>query len=141
MFIKRISNESEVINYMAVPGLLNDFKLKIKTSETEDTLLFFLNFVSEHTGVSIDNIKGKYRGRDVVIYRQLFCYISKKFTNASLKKIGFIINRDHSTTIHSIKTINNLKDTDDAIRNMIYHIEEKLIEIKRGTGFKYEIIG
>ena len=50
-------------------------------------------------------------------------YLAKKLTSRSLPEIGRrFANRDHTTVIHAVKTIEKLIDNNDEIRK---NIEEK----------------
>ena len=69
---------------------------------TEDNIL---KFVSDHLRISTDEMRGKARWRAIVEARQIFCYICRKLLPLSLSQIGNIINKDHATVLHSVKTI------------------------------------
>ena len=63
------------------------------------------------------------RKRELVEFRQLYFYLCKKFTNETLSSIAKIsigdvvhYQYDHSSVIHSIKTIGDLIETDPKIR-------------------------
>ncbi len=61
--------------------------------------------VSKHYGVSIEDIKSKRRTENVAYARHIAIYIIKKLTDLSLKEIGNIFERDHSTALASISKI------------------------------------
>ncbi len=72
-----------------------------------------IKVVSLETGFPEEIICAKIRRREVVESRQLCHRLAKHFTNASLTDIGKRIgSKDHATILHSIKTINNLRDSD-----------------------------
>lgn len=62
-------------------------------------------------GVSVEDIKGRSRKRELVIVRQIVIYCLKKITGASLKSVGEHLYRDHTTAIHAIKCVNNMYET------------------------------
>ncbi len=64
-----------------------------------------INKVSKHYGVSIEDIKSKRRTENVAYARHVSIYIIKKLTDLSLKEIGNIFGRDHSTALASISKI------------------------------------
>jgi chromosomal replication initiator protein len=47
------------------------------------------------------------RSRDLVMVRNICMYLIKQYTGLSLKSIGNIFNRDHTTVIHGLRCINN----------------------------------
>jgi chromosomal replication initiation ATPase DnaA len=71
-------------------------------------------------------LESGYRYREVVMLRQIFCYIAKK-QGYNLKPIGEKLgNRDHTTVIHSVRTASNLLATDpifiSVYDNIIYDL-------------------
>jgi chromosomal replication initiation ATPase DnaA len=72
------------------------------------------------------SLESKHRYREVVILRQIFCYIAKR-QGYNLNPIGEKLgNRDHTTVIHSVKTATDLLATDPIFisiyDNIIYDI-------------------
>ncbi|BAV94014.1 chromosomal replication initiator protein DnaA [Ichthyobacterium seriolicida] len=99
----------------------------INNNSEKITIVHILNTVSNHLGISIDDIKSKSRRREIVQGRQISMYLCKKYTQQSLHTIGEKVgNRNHTTVVHSFKTVNNLKDTDSHFRNTLEKIEEIL---------------
>lgn len=73
-----------------------------------------LSAVSKKYGVSVDDVKSKKKTDSIANARHVAIYIIRKLTDLSLKEIGKIFGRDHSTVISSvskveinIKTVNN----------------------------------
>jgi len=63
--------------------------------------------------VDPDMLLLKTRKREIVESRQLVAYfLYKKFEKRSLHKIGLELGKDHATIIHSIKTVERLKEVD-----------------------------
>lgn len=61
--------------------------------------------VSKKYGVSVDDIKSKKKTDSIANARHVSVYIIRKLTDLSLKEIGKIFMRDHSTIISSINKI------------------------------------
>lgn len=72
-----------------------------------------LNIILIITGVSKDQFYSEKRGRQLVLARHLFCYISRVKLGHKLVYIGQFIKRDHTTVIHGIETISNLLSVND----------------------------
>jgi chromosomal replication initiator protein len=54
-------------------------------------------------------------------------YLSKEMTNASLKTIGLHFGgRDHSTVIHACTSIENSKENDKSVREMIEDLKNQI---------------
>ena len=55
------------------------------------------------------------RRSDVVCIRQAIMKIARNRTNMTLKQIGEIWGKDHSTIIHGLRRVNNAYDTNDEL--------------------------
>lgn len=85
----------------------------VQNIESEVSIDYIQKFISQYFNVSIDLLKAKTRKREIVVARQVAMYFAKEYTNMSLKSIGYNFgNRDHSTVIHAITSVNDMMDTD-----------------------------
>ncbi len=76
---------------------------------------------------SFDTICKKNRKPEFVRPRQTIHYFARKRTNLSLATIGDLIGKkDHATVAHSVKTMQNLIDTEVEFRELIKTIEDQL---------------
>jgi len=83
--------------------------------------------VSDYFNIPIDKIIGKTRKRNIVIARQIAMFFAKKMTSLSLKEIGKQFGkRDHATVLYSIKTVNDLMDSDPLFQDTVSKLEHKL---------------
>ncbi len=65
-----------------------------------------LDKVSKKYGVTVEDIKGRKRTKEISMARHVSVYITRKITDMSLPVIGkFFDNRDHTTILSSIDTI------------------------------------
>lgn len=93
----------------------------------EITLDFIKNLVADHFKVPVEKLGGKTRKRQFVIARQLSMYLAKQLTDKSLKAIGEMFGgRDHSTVIYSIKTVQDLMETDLVFKDTVAELEKKI---------------
>ena len=68
------------------------------------------------------------RSRYLVRPRQTAIYLTKLLTTKSLPEIGRdFSNRDHTTVIHSIKTIEKLKKNDNELSNNIDTLKNQIL--------------
>jgi chromosomal replication initiator protein len=74
------------------------------------SLNVILNDVSHKTNIPVELMKLKSRGRPIVEARQIYFKRAKEITKCSLAAIGLLVNRDHSTVIHGICTVNNVRE-------------------------------
>ena len=69
------------------------------------------------------------RSRPLARPRQIAMYLSKQLTTRSLPEIGRrFANRDHTTVIHAVKTINKFYEQNDEIKNDVNKIKTLLLE-------------
>jgi len=110
-------------------------------SESKIILKDLINFSENH--VSIENIKktvcdyfkinihemlSQRRSRYLVRPRQIAMYLTKNLTSKSLPDIGREFSgRDHTTVIHSDKTIDKLKSRDEEISKAIEKLKNKIL--------------
>ncbi len=86
-----------------------------------------INLVGEHYNVTPSDIKGKSRKKEIVFPRQIVMFILRKDNELALPTIGRMIGgRDHSTVIHSIEKIENLRNKDSNVEKDIKNIRQKL---------------
>jgi len=87
-----------------VPSVL---KQRMSKSEKEQLAKDILSTVTNYYGVSIEDIKGKCRKRKIVKPRQIIMFLLRTKARMVLSDIGEVLNRDHTTVIHSITCIQN----------------------------------
>jgi hypothetical protein len=85
--------------------------------------------------IRITDLKGKSRKRHICLPRQIAIHFVKKKTKLLLYQIGKEYNRDHSTVINSLTTVQNLIDTDAIFYEMIIDIEN---EIELNLNIEYQ---
>lgn len=82
---------------------------------------------SKHFQISIDDLIGPKRDKDIVVPRQIAMYILRSELHLSYPKIARELGRkDHTTAIHSIDKIEKQTQLDADIRQAISDIKERL---------------
>lgn len=83
--------------------------------------------VTKHFDVTMDDLTGRSRRRDIVVPRQVAMYLLHAETSASLMEIGELLgNRDHTTVMHGIKQIERALPTDSTLRSHLLQLQERL---------------
>lgn len=91
------------------------------------TIDYIQTKVCEYFSISREQLHNPTRKRETVQARQIAIYFSKELTKNSFEAIGNAIGgKDHATSIHSCKVINNLIETDQAFKEQIREIECKI---------------
>lgn len=84
--------------------------------------------VANFYGIKTSDLTSKSRLRSIARPRQIAMYFAKKLTAESLPKIGEKFGgKNHATVIHSVKTVENLMNSNNAVLQEIKTLEEKII--------------
>ena len=134
--INRVVSFSRIYN--KTPNL-SETKIILKDllnlSENKVTIDFIQSIVCKFFKISKNEMLSSRRSRYLVRPRQVAIYVTKILTSKSLPEIGReFSNRDHTTIIHSVKTIEKLKKDDlelskniDNLKNQIlYNMENEI---------------
>lgn len=82
---------------------------------------------AKHYQVSVEDIVGPKRDKDIVVPRQIAMYMLRSELHLSFPKIARELGRkDHTTAIHSVEKIEREQRLDADIRNALAEIKERL---------------
>ena len=82
---------------------------------------------AKHYQVSIEDIVGPKRDKDIVVPRQVAMYMLRSELHLSFPKIAHELGRkDHTTAIHSVEKIEKEQRLDPSIRDALAEIKERL---------------
>ena len=117
--------------YNKTPNL-SETKIVLKDllnlSENRVTVDLIQSLVCKFYKISKTEMLSSRRSRYLVRPRQTAIYLTKILTSKSLPEIGRdFSNRDHTTVIHSIKTIENLKKNDPELCNNIDTLKNQIL--------------
>jgi chromosomal replication initiator protein len=86
-----------------------------------------LRVVCEHYDVRAANIVSRKKIASLVVPRQVFMYICREYTDATLESVARLLGRkDHSTVIHGVNKIKNELVTNSELRGNVDVILKKL---------------
>lgn len=101
----------------------------VQSSAREISIDYIQKVVCDYLELPVESIQQTSRKREIVQARQLSMYFAKKITKSSLAVIGAQCgNKDHATVLHACKQIENLRQTDRYMRNMVEELEKKFSE-------------
>ena len=127
--LNRIVSFSRI--YSKVPSLTEVrviLKDLLNLSENKVTIDFIQTIVCKFFKISKNEMLSPRRSRYLVRPRQTAIYLSKILTSKSLPEIGRCFsNRDHTTVIHSVKTIDKLKKEDNELNINIGILKNKIL--------------
>lgn len=88
---------------------------------------------AESFGVTVADIVGQSRTKQIVLARQAAMYIIRARLNLSLNEIGFHFGgRDHTTVMHAIEKMLRLRAEDPLMRSTIDRLQERISSGQRG---------
>jgi chromosomal replication initiator protein len=83
--------------------------------------------VAENFGMRVNDLKQKNNSRNVVVPRQIAMYLAKQMTESSLPEIGRQFgNKHHTTVMHSIAKIDELRRADKDLHRTLNKLQETL---------------
>ena len=127
--INRVVSFSRIYN--KVPNI-SEIKVVLKDllnlAENKVTIDLIQSIVCKFFKISKNEMLSSRRSRYLVRPRQTAIYLTKILTSKSLPEIGReFSNRDHTTIIHSVKTIEKLKENDPEITNNINNLKNQIL--------------
>ncbi len=127
--INRLVSFSRI--YEKVPNL-SETKVVLKDllniSENRVTIDLIQTMVCKFFKISKNEMLSSRRSRYLVRPRQTAIYLTKILTSKSLPEIGReFSNRDHTTIIHSVKTIEKIKDKDPEMVDNINKLKNQIL--------------
>ena len=130
--INRVVSFSRIYN--KVPNL-SEVKVVLKDllniGENKVTIDLIQSAVCKFFKISKSEMLSARRSRYLVRPRQTAIYLTKILTSKSLPEIGReFSNRDHTTIIHSVKTIEKLKEKDPEMTNNINNLKNQILYTK-----------
>jgi chromosomal replication initiator protein len=127
--INRIVSFSRI--YKKVPNLAETrviLKDLLNLIENKLTIYLIQTLVCKYFKISKNEMLSSRRSRYLVRPRQTAIYLTKILTSKSLPEIGReFSNRDHTTIIHSVKTIEKLKEKDPEMADNINKIKNQIL--------------
>ncbi|TAH36630.1 chromosomal replication initiator protein DnaA [Candidatus Saccharibacteria bacterium] len=110
-------------NLAIVTGLLGSSRVRPKHISARQ----IVERCARHFQVSVDDMLGPKRDKDIVVPRQVAMYMLRSELHLSFPKIARELGRkDHTTAIHSVEKIEHESHTDADIRAALSEIKEHL---------------
>ncbi|MBS9781153.1 MAG: chromosomal replication initiator protein DnaA [Gammaproteobacteria bacterium] len=78
--------------------------------------------VANYYHIKVADLKSKSRKATLAKQRQIAMTVAKQLTNLSLPDIGAAFERDHTTVMHAIKKVEELKNSDPQVREDITNL-------------------
>jgi chromosomal replication initiator protein len=86
-----------------------------------------LSTVANYYSISMDDLLGRGRNKELVHPRQVAMYLAREELQVTLPQIGEALGgRDHTTVMYSVEKVTQAIDSDDAVRREILALRERL---------------
>jgi len=92
----------------------------------EITPQFIIDVVADHFNVSVADLTGSKRNKEIVFPRQIAMYLCREMTNAPLQQIGSYLKKDHTTIIHGIDKISTEIQSKAETENTVSILKKKI---------------
>lgn len=118
--------QKEITPEIAKQQLKQFFSSPIQTNITIDKIQ---KLVSEYFNVTLTDMKGKKRTKQITFPRQIAMYIIREITDYSTTEIGLEFGgRDHTTVMHSCQRIEDRMKTDSTIEPTVQELIRSIKE-------------
>ncbi|MBX3377672.1 MAG: chromosomal replication initiator protein DnaA [Phycisphaeraceae bacterium] len=98
----------------------------------EVTFHIITSAVTEFFNAKLTDLQSKKRHRSITVPRQVCMYLMKHNTRHSLQEIGgYFGGRDHTTVIHAIEKVQELRSTDPTFDEQLKKLQEQINKHKR----------
>jgi chromosomal replication initiator protein len=92
----------------------------LRSEDRAVTIDMIQKFVAEYYQLKLTDMKSRNNSKSVAMPRQVAMYLSKSLTSASLPEIGKSFGgKHHSTVIHSIKKVEDMRGRDASFNSLI----------------------
>jgi chromosomal replication initiator protein len=99
----------------------------LRQEERAVTIDMIQKFVAEYYQLKLVELKSRNNSKSVAMPRQVAMYLCKSLTNASLPEIGKSFGgKHHSTVIHSIRKVEELRQRDQTFNTLIHSLTESI---------------
>ncbi len=101
--------------------------LKLSGKDSELSIAKIQDIVAKYYQVSVSDLKGKKRVKQIVMPRQIAMYLAREMTDNSLPKIGQEFGgKDHTTVIHAHEKIEQAITDDSTLKDQVIELKNRL---------------
>ena len=108
-------------------ALVENVTRDVIRSERSYTPEYIVEKTAAFYSLTSEDILGKGKTKNIAAARQMATYLMRKLTTLTLEEIGTVLNRDHSTILHSIRKIEESVNTDAALSDTVRDITANIM--------------
>ena len=127
------------VAYLSITGLPMTVEnitpvLNPQTESVEATPDAVIAVVAQAFDVSVEDLKGISRRREISYARQIGMYLIRQHTALSLPKVGEVFGgKDHTTVLYSCDKIAQLRNTDPTLAQTLRQLSDRINVVSRKT--------
>lgn len=127
------------VAYLSITGLPMTVEniapvLNPQTETVEASPEVVIAIVAEEFDVSVEDLKGNSRRREISLARQIGMYLMRQHTGLSLPKVGEVFGgKDHTTVLYSCDKISQLRNTDPNLSQTLRQLSDRINLASRKT--------
>lgn len=127
------------VAYLSITGLPMTVEnitpvLNPQTESVEATPDAVIAVVAEAFDVTVEDLKGISRRREISLARQIGMYLIRQHTGLSLPKVGEVFGgKDHTTVLYSCDKIAQLRNTDPNLAQTLRQLSDRINVVSRKT--------
>ena len=111
-YLQQLGKEVDKNKYIQQQSNLSETRAKNLNISIE----LIQSIVCEHYNLSLEEMLSRNKTKTIANVRQIAMYLTKELTSHSLPEIGDAFNgRDHTTILHSVKKISELRKTNNKL--------------------------
>jgi chromosomal replication initiator protein len=114
------------VSYYTLPGLKPIRRTTKPEVVNEERIV---KIVCEHFKITIEKLQRKSRYAEVVLARAVLMYFLFKYTTLNKSQIARFLNVHHTTIIHSLNTLSDRMDVEEAVRGHVDVIRDELMNL------------
>ena len=103
--LNQVVARASLLRCAVTPELLAEALSSVEVPGRPRSLEEIIELAARAYALSLEELRSPSRRRHIVRPRQIAMYLCRNYTEASLKEIGRLFKRDHSTVMHAIETV------------------------------------
>lgn len=127
-----VKSIAEIMRKLSVDTVDEDENIGFQKAPAQrSTFQDVIEAVSRYYSISVQEMLGASRVREILVPRQIVMYIAKKYLNLSHVRIGELFSgRDHTTVMHSVSKIEAQMQNDAQLLREVHALEQELGFVK-----------
>ncbi len=121
-----VAMKSSLLGMPVDMNLAESIVRNIAEQSQKISLTAIKKLVCKEYGIIVKDIESRSRKQRLTWPRQVGIFLSRRFTDHSLKSIGRCYNRYHATVIHSINTVESAMRAKQSVRQEIDYLSKKI---------------